>query len=203
MTTVLLCVTFTCCLVEWNYVEHYDGIDRGAFAVLTGDHGVKLDKQRARILEVLKNLHGAVILPGKSGWSYYIAPLVVTFSENRCFVAYTFQESQYGHGGEVGYRNKLDNDFYNGQVADPLSFLRAYNIAAIMIWPDDHIPDDILQKITSQIGSEYYYIDCKQDEADNAGVFLRQVPAPVIAPPASSPVAPAPPQTQPQTARQP
>jgi uncharacterized protein DUF2298 len=200
MITVVLCITFTFCLLEWNYVEHYDDIDRGAFAVLTGDHGVKLDKQRARILEVLKNLHGAVVLPGRSNWSYYTAPLVVTLSENRCFVGYTFQESQYGHGGETEYRNKLDNDFYDGQVANPLAFLRAYNIAAVMIWPEDHLSDDILQKITAQIGSDYYYIDCKMDEAPNAGVFLRQTLTPAITPPASASIpataaaaAPAPP----------
>jgi hypothetical protein len=194
MITVVLGVTFTFCLVEWNYLEHYDSIDRGAFAILTGDHGVKLDPQRARILEVLKNLRGAVVLPGKSNWSYYTAPLLVTLSENRCFVGYTFQESQYGHGGETEYRNKLDNDFYNGQLAAPLAFLRAYNIAAVMIFPEDHIPDDILGKITSQIGSEYYYVDCKQGESDNAGVFLRQTFAPVITPTASSPLPPAGPQ---------
>lgn len=195
MITVLLGVTFTFCLAEWTYICHYDGIETSAFAILTGDHGVKENKQYARILEVLRNLHGAVILPGKSGWSYYTAPLVVTLSENRCFVAYTFQEGQYGHGGETEYRNKLDNDFYNGQVADPLSFLRAYNIAAVMIWPDDHIPDDVLQKITSQLGPEYYYVDCKQDKPDNAGVFLRQTLNPVIVPPVPSPVLPEPTQT--------
>jgi hypothetical protein len=184
MITVVLCATFTFCLVEWNYISHYNDIETSAFAVLTGDHGVKENKQSARILEVLKNLHGAVVLPGKSGWSYYTAPLIVTFSENRCFLGYTFQEGQYGHGGETGYRNQLDNDFYNGQVANPLAFLRAYNIAAVMIWPEDHIPDDILQKITSQIGPEYYYVDCKQNQPDNAGVFLRQTPSSVIVPPA-------------------
>jgi hypothetical protein len=192
MVTVVLCVTFTYCLAEWTYVCHYNNIEPSAFAVLTGDHGVREDKQHARILEVLKNLHGAVVLPGRSDWSYYLAPLIVTLSENRCFVGYSFQESQYGHGGETEYRNKLDNAFYKGELADPLAFLRAYNIAAIMIWPDDHIPDAVLQKITAQIGSEYYYVDCKQDQPDNAGVFLRQTPASVIVPPAPVMSLPAP-----------
>ena len=54
----------------------------------------------------------------------------------------------------------------------PLDFLRLNNIAAVVIYPDDEIPDDILQKLQTQIGPEYYYIDCKGDGSKNAGVFM-------------------------------
>ena len=58
--------------------------------------------------------------------------------------------------------------------------MRANNIAAILIWPEDNIPDAVLQKMEQEIGSDYSYINCKMDEPNNSGVFVRQ--SPVMAP---------------------
>jgi hypothetical protein len=55
----------------------------------------------------------------------------------------------------------------------PLAFLRSHNIAAVMIWPDDAIPDNLLQKFKDQLASDYYYVDAKGGASNNAGIFLR------------------------------
>jgi hypothetical protein len=180
--TILLTTTFIYCLGTWMGVCYYEPMDTSEFAALRGDAGILQDAQRKRILQVLSGLHAATILPGKCSWSYNLAPLIVTLSENRCFVAYTFQEEQYGHGGEINYRCKINNDFYSGAMTSPLPFLRSNNIAAVMIWPEDAIPDSILQQIQTEIGSEYFYIDCKMNEPNNAGVFMRQAGAPAEIP---------------------
>jgi hypothetical protein len=132
-----------------------------------------------RLLEVLKPLHGATILPGKSHWAYNLAPGLVTFSENRCFVAYFHQEAQAGHWGEAEYRSSLNNMFYRGEMPDPLPFLQANHIAAVLIWPEDQISDDQLQKFQAQLGSEFFYVNCKGDGPRNAGVFMRFSRTPV------------------------
>jgi hypothetical protein len=200
--TVFFLATFLYCLVEWQWVVIWSRADPHEFCDLRGDYGIVADIQRRRIQEVLGAMHGATVLPGKSYWAYNLAPLIVTLSGNRCFVAYTFQEGQSGHAPEIDYRSQMNDDFYAGTMTSPLPFLRANDIAGVVIWPEDKIPDAILQQIKNEISSEYYYIDCKADEPDNAGVFLRQdkaglaaaeaaTPGPGVVPPPSTP-APAP-----------
>jgi hypothetical protein len=95
-----------------------------------------------------------------------------------CYIAWFYQEYQCGHGGAAEYRDKMSNDFFAGTMPDPLSFLRSNNIAAVMIWPDDQIPDPILHQLQDQLSPDYFYIDCKGTQPNNAGVFLRQPGAP-------------------------
>jgi hypothetical protein len=59
-------------------------------------------------------------------------------------------------------------------MPNPLAFLRNNDIAAVLIYPDDAISDDLLQQFEDQLGSDYFYVDCKGDGPNNAGVFLRQ-----------------------------
>ena len=113
---------------------------------------------------------------------------MIAFSENLCYVAYFHQEEQCGQGDEARYRNDLNNEFYAGKMADPLPFLRANNISAVLIWHEDGISDALLQQFQQQIGSEYYYINCKMDDPDNSGVFIRQSDLPMSG--ASAPPAP-------------
>ena len=143
---------------------------------LAGDQWVKNEPQKGRILQALQRFHGAVILPGKSYWNYSQAAAVVSFSENECYVAYTFNEFHYGRGGDADYRSKLNNAFYDGKIDAPLSFLRGNQIDAVLIWPEDAVSGPLLQQFKDQLGSEFFYIDCKMDGADNAGVFVRQSP---------------------------
>jgi len=169
---------------------------------LKGDVAIVVDPQKRRELQVLERYHGATIL-SKSAESYNEAPSVVSFSGNMSYIAWYFQEFQCGHGGEAEFRDKQCTDFYAGTMKDPLAFLRANNISAVMIYPDDDIPDNILQQLQSELGSEFIYIDCKSNMPKNAGVFIRQAQGPVfVAEPAPAapptPVAlPAPPTAPP------
>jgi len=149
--------------VNWDYV---------AFR-LRGDTVFQNDPQKRRLLQELETLHGATVLNGKSEWSYNQSPSLVGFSENRCYIAWFWQEVQCGHGGVADYRDQQSNAFYAGTMSRPLDFLRLNNIAAVVIYPDDNIPDNIVQQLQSQIGSDYYYVDCKGDGPNNAGVFMR------------------------------
>jgi hypothetical protein len=141
---------------------------------LQGDSWVQGDAQKKRLLEVMTRLHAVTFLPGKSYWNYSQAAAVVSFSGNKCFVAYTYNEFHYGRGGEADYRSKLNNQFYDGEIADPLSFLSGDNISAVLIWPEDAISDQLLQKFKEQLKSEFFYVDCKMDGQNSAGIFMRQ-----------------------------
>jgi hypothetical protein len=172
--STLIFVAMFISLGAWVKTIYYDPVDKRNFFRLQGDNFVQNDPQARRLLQVLSRLHGATILPGESTWAYNEAPAVIGFSENRCYVAYFHQEDQAGHGGEAQYRNDLNNSFYAGTMTDPLSFLHSNDIAAVLIWPEDKISDQLLQQFQNEIGAEYYYINCKVDGANNAGVFMRQ-----------------------------
>ena len=171
--TIVLLFFGVATLGMWLKSIYYDPIDGHNFARLQGESYLQQDPQSKRLLQVLSQLHGATILPGKSTWAYNDAPDVVGFSENRCYVAYTYQESQAGHGDEADFRGKLNNSFYDGTMTAPLPFLRSNNIAAVLIWPGDEISDALLQQFQAEIGSDYFYIDCKVTGQHNAGVFMR------------------------------
>jgi hypothetical protein len=145
---------------------------------LKGDTVFANDPQKKRLLQVLQRLHGVTVLNGKSEWAYNQSPSIVGFSENRCYIAWYNQEYQCGHGGEAEFRDRQSNDFFAGKMADPLAFVRNNDIAAVLIWPEDAISDDLLQQFQDRLGSDYYYIDCKGDGPNNAGVFLRRPGAP-------------------------
>ena len=155
-------------------VKLYDGSWGGNVLNLRGDTAIVANPQKKRLLQVLQRLHGVTILNGKSAEAYNESPLLVGFSGNMCYIAWFFQEYQCGHGGEAEFRDQQSNAFFAGTMPDPLPFLRNNNIAAVVIYPDDKIPDDILRKIKDEIGADYFYIDCKADGEQNAGVFLRQ-----------------------------
>jgi hypothetical protein len=182
--SALLVLVGVICLGSWVKTVFYDAVffqmpfghDIGR---LQGDYYFQTDPQEKRLIQVLSRLHGATILPGKSSWAYNDAPEAISFSGNRCYIAYTYQEWQFGQGGEDEYRNDINNKFYAGTLTAPLPFLRSNNIAAVLIWPQDEISDQLLQQFQTQLGSDYFYIDCKMDGTNNAGVFMRQTASPV------------------------
>jgi len=59
-------------------------------------------------------------------------------------------------------------------MTDPLLFLQSNHIAAVLVWPDDKMSDEWLAKMRTQLGPEFIYNDCKGDDPNNAGVFLRR-----------------------------
>lgn len=150
----------------------YDMSWGGNVLHLRGDIPIQLDPQKRRLEQTLSRFHGATVIAGKSIYSYNEAPVCVGFSENMCYIAWWYQEDQCGHGGEAQARDKQVNDFFAGTLPDPVGFLRSNHITAVMVWPEDKIPDDILAKLKEQLAAEYYYIDCKGDGPNNAGVFV-------------------------------
>jgi hypothetical protein len=172
---VLLLFSFFCFGMWMKYV-YYDPIDGHNFCRLQGDFYIQADMQTKRLLQVLSRLHGATVLPGKSYWAYNEDPTIIGFSENRCYVAYTYQEGQCGHADEADYRSRINNSFYSGAMTDPLPFLRANHIAAVVIWREDAIPDTLLEQFKMELDPEFVYVDCKGDGPNNIGVFMRQTP---------------------------
>jgi hypothetical protein len=166
-------VIFAACFLYWMKAYYWRPIDPHNFCRLQGDAIVQSDAQTRRLVQVLKNLHGATVLPGKSYWNFNYAPEIVEYSENLCFIGYTTHEYNAGHDGEEQYRDALNNAFYAGKLPHPLPFLRANRIAAVLIWPEDQIPDDLLRKFRAELAPDFFYIDCKLNEPNNAGVFLR------------------------------
>jgi hypothetical protein len=69
------------------------------------------------------------------------------------------------------------NSFFADTMADPLGFLRSNNITAVMVYPEDKIPDDVLHRIEGHLQDDYYYVDCKGTDPgfpNNAGVFVKK-----------------------------
>jgi hypothetical protein len=160
-------------LVAWGKIS-FDQTNSYTAFHLRGDTEFVYDEQKKRLLQVLKRFHGVTVLNGKSEESYNQSPSLVGFSENRCYIAWFYQEFQCGHGGEAEFRDKQSNDFFAGKMQNPLAFLRSNDIAAVVIYPDDQIPDDVLSGLQNQLAGDYYYVDCKGSGDKNAGVFVRQ-----------------------------
>ncbi len=190
--TVFMLLIMMLCMGWWLKVD-YSNIDWPCFCRLQGDRYIRVDPQKDRLMQVMGRLHGVTMLPGKSVWAYNQAPAAIDFTENRCWIAWPFQETECGLPDEPGYRSKLNNSFYAGTMAAPLEFLRGNNIAAVLIWPEDKISDALLEQFKNQLSSDYYYIDCKMelpDHPDNAGLFVRLSPSQASALPAPVPLVP-------------
>jgi len=149
--------------VSWSNAWHIEG------------NGIlRNDPQRARLLQVLSQFQKKTILTGKVDWDYYDSPALAVFSGNRDYIAWTWAEEHYGHQGENDFRAKEVNDFYAGTATDPLGFLTGHSIQAVVIWPDDKIPDDLIATLKTKLSPDYTYVDCRGDGPNNAGVFLSQ-----------------------------
>lgn len=173
---VLFCSLLTLS-VRLSRVERWVDWDAG-FLRLQGDNYMRHDDYEPRMLQVLGQLHKSTILAGKCIWNYSPPPGLAVFTENRCYIAWFCSEQICGHGGEAEYRTAQNNAFYAGKMADPLGFLRANQIDAVMIWPDDNISDDLLARLRQQLASAYEYVDCGQKDGKKAGIFLiRPLPA--------------------------
>jgi hypothetical protein len=179
LVTVLYLLLAAMFIPAWTYIC-YEQAWSGNVMHLRGDVDIISDPQKKRLLQVLERFHNVTVLNGKSAEAYNQSPSVVGFSENKCYIAWFFQEYQCGHSGEAEFRDKQSNDFFAGKMDNPLSFLRSNDISAVMIYPDDKIPDDIVQKYRDLLSTDYFYIDCKGDGESNAGVFVRNAGAPVL-----------------------
>lgn len=173
LVVVLLILSSVIALGGWERTTA-SGINAKDVWHLEGNGILRLNPQRARLLQSLAPLHGATILTGKVIWDYNDSPALAVFSGNRAYIAWTWSEYHYGHGGESDFRAAQVNDFYAGKMTDPLPFLEGHALAAVVIWPDDEITDNLLARLKQQLAARYAYVDCRGNSAQNAGVFLRQ-----------------------------
>jgi hypothetical protein len=140
---------------------------------LEGDHFLKGDPVLCRMKEVLSRIQGCVVLTGQAHYAWFESPVLPMFTGNRCYLGWTNAEEACGRASEADFRQQQINDFYAGKMTAPLSFLKAGDIAAVMVWPDDKISDAWLESMKTALASEYTYFDCRGAGADNAGIFLR------------------------------
>jgi hypothetical protein len=173
IATLLLVGVIGLSLVDWGREM---GKMRGVvlFRRFQGDAVLYDDAQERRLLEVADRLKSATILCGKPSWGYILSPAVADFTENRNFVGWTYPEQLAGHDSEAQLRAKFSDEFYTGKVDDPLPYLASHAVAAILIWPEDEIPDGILAQLQKALTRDYVYIDCKKAGPNNAGIFLRK-----------------------------
>ena len=141
-------------IFTWGYKCVHQGWSGNVWH-FRGDVAIVVDPQKQRILQVLERYHGVTVLSGKSAEAYNECPSVVGFSENMCYIAWFFQEFQCGHGGEAEFRDKQSTDFFAGTMTNPLAFLRSNNITAVVVYPDDNIPDNIVQNVARTLGHHH------------------------------------------------
>jgi hypothetical protein len=133
--------------------------------------------------QILKSLHGRTLLTGNARYAWYEAPVLAAFTENRSYLGWTNAEEAAGRAAEADARQAQINDFFGDHVADPLRFLHDADISAVIIWPDDKITDARLEAMKSQLRPEFSYLDCREPDTANAGIFLQNSLLP-LGPPA-------------------
>jgi Uncharacterized membrane protein (DUF2298) len=144
---------------------------------LEGDHYLRANDQKKKILQILTQVKHATFLTGKSiAFNYYESPAPAVFTENRSFSTWTYFESVANYADVAQAREKLNNDFYSGAMTNRLQFLQSNNITGVLIWPDNDIPNDFLDALAKELDPSYQYMDCRGDGDKNAGVFLLRTP---------------------------
>jgi hypothetical protein len=172
--TLLLIAVIGLSLVDWSRISVTTAATNPPFTRLQGDGVLQGDDQERRILEVADRLKNQTILCGQMDWGYCLSPAVAEFTDNKCFVGWTYPEQLCGHGDEAQAREDFSDNFYTGKVPDPLPYLAAHDIAAVLIWPESQISDAILAQLQKQLAPSYVYIDCRMGQPVNAGLFLRK-----------------------------
>jgi hypothetical protein len=170
--TLILLFSAVVSLCSWIDYK-FQWVPWDAFGHLEGNRYLTSDNQKKRMLQVVTQVKRKTFLSGKSDWCYYQAPALTVFTGNRSYIAWYYFESVADYAEEAVYRNKLNNDFYSGAMADPLTFLCSNDITGVLIWPEDNIPDAYLAKLKTELAPDYRYVDCRDNGWSNAGVFLR------------------------------
>ena len=133
---LLAVIIFFCAMVSFSFRVHNHWIpwDSGVFN-LQGDGYLLADPQKKRIMQVLSQLKGATVMTGHCVFAYNESPAVAVFTGNRGYIGWSFAEVHFGHDGESDERERLNNDFFADKCPDPLGFLTANAIDAVVIWP--------------------------------------------------------------------
>ncbi len=172
-------IVINCALSFCYWTDYYwRTINWDDVGSLEGKGDLRLDHSKARILNALLPFKDQIIVTGKSGWSFCPSARIANFSGNRDYITWSFNcdNDMFRNGvGEGWRREKVLNEFFDGKNPDPLLYLRQRNIAAIVVWPDDDIKDDVLAKLKQQLAPSYQYEDLREldnQNPPNCGIFL-------------------------------
>jgi len=172
-------IALNCALSLCFWTTYYwRTVDRDDIGNLEGKGDLRNDERKARILNALLPLKDQVIFTGESAWSFCPCARIANFSGNRDYITWSFNcdNDMYRNGVGEGFRRETTmNEFYEGKNPDPLLYLREHNIAAVVIWPDDNIPDEVVAKLKQQLAPSYQYEDVRDvDKRDppNCGIFI-------------------------------
>jgi hypothetical protein len=137
---------------------------------------------KGRIFNILMRMNHRVVLTGKP--SFYgddVPSLLSCLTHNSVYVTCSFHDDGAFYPntyGEATRRFDAVNAIYSGKNPAALAFLRAHDIAAMVIWPDDKIGSDFLAELKSRLLPDYDYDDCRDPnpptDEPNAGIFIRR-----------------------------
>jgi hypothetical protein len=144
------------------WTTYYDrAIYRADIGHLDGLGPFGYDVRKARLLEFVSRLPaGATILPGAPCWSPVESGLLPLLSHTRAYLSTDSMSDwvYYPNSLGEGYRrNPNVAALYNGDLANPLVFLRQNNIAAVVINPDDNLHPPFLAKLRAQLAPYYTF----------------------------------------------
>ena len=202
LLSLLLVISSLVSLLAWSrYTWRVNAWDVKDEFHLEGIGPFRWKPTLSALLDDLSRLHGKTILTGNAVEGYEGA--LAAFSGNRSYIAwYDFMDpvvigSPWPGGAEQRYDEV--NAFYEGKCADPLTFLRTRDIAAVVIYPDDNIGSNVIESLKQKLSPYYTYVDHQRGSV-NAGIFFfhPEMP-PGLASPAVEPVSPALPTAPPTT----
>jgi hypothetical protein len=174
---------------------------------LEGMGPFRWDPYLSTLVQDLSRLQGKTILTGKPDGG--ISPPLAAFSNNRIYIAWWGFMDVLVTGTpapDITKQRAMEvDDFYDGKCPNPLLFLRTHDISAVVIYPDDKIGTDVINRLQAQLAPYYDYTDLHHD-AVTTGIFffhpemLKWPPAEIMKPtqpslavPPTPPVSPTPP----------
>jgi hypothetical protein len=157
---------------EWSRTNPID------IGHLDGYGPLRWDDRKAKILEAVSQLKHQTIIAGKSSWAYCECPALGHFTLNPVYVTYsTIADCGfYTNGLGEGWKREVPvNNLYDGKCANPLLYLRQRDIAALVIYPDDNVSDENVEKLKKALEPYYSYEDYRDGDPltpPNAGIFI-------------------------------
>jgi hypothetical protein len=142
---------------------------------LEGTGALRTDPLKLPLLLAADTMKGKILLTGRTWWSLCDSPALACFTHNYSYInGSTYCDAVFcpGTQGEAFKRDNEVTDFYNGKTKDPLIFLREHNIAAVVIFPDDQIADNVVEQLKHQLWPSYFYRDFRGDGTPNSGIFI-------------------------------
>lgn len=170
----LLIVSSLFSFIAWSQYTSRLLVWNGDALHLEGTSRFHMDPSRGKILQVLSQMKGQIVITSRSWEMYCDSPALAAFTGNRVYANWSSfcDDVLVGNTyGEVGRRGKEINDLYEGKCDDPLQFLLTHDIAAVVIYPADKIGSDVITNLKKQLAPYYEYADFSTADA-NSGIFI-------------------------------